>query len=72
MNSCIATGIKCIMASKGIYQKTVAERSGFSNQQFSDMLNGRKIIRAEYLPRIANALDVDVNELFKAGKRDAS
>ena len=25
MNSCIATGIKCIMASKGIYQKTVAE-----------------------------------------------
>ena len=70
MKSSIAAGIKCIMASKGIYQKTVAARSGFSNQQFSDMLNGRKVIRAEYLPRIANALNVDVNELFQAGSAD--
>ena len=73
MKSSIAAGIKCIMASKGMYQKTVAARSGFSDQQFSDMLTGRTVIRAEYLPRIANALNVDVNELFQAGSiNDAS
>lgn len=64
MENYVAVGIKKNMAAKGLFQKIVAERSGFTEQQFSDMLNGRKIIRAEYLPAIANALGVDVSDLF--------
>lgn len=66
----VADGIQAIMRKKGMYQKIVAERSGFTNQQFSDMLRGRKVIRADYLPRIAVALEVEVSELFSI--KDAS
>lgn len=72
MESCVVIGIKQNMAAKGLYQKFVAEKSGFTEQQFSDMLNGRKVIRAEYLPAIAKALKVDVGDLFvDAGQSSA-
>jgi len=35
------------------------------------MLNGRKIIRAEYLPRIAKSLEVEVMDIYTAGKDSA-
>jgi len=63
----VVVGIKKAMAAKGLYQKAVAERSGFTDQQFSDMLNGRKIIRAEYLPQIAKALGINIGDLFANG-----
>lgn len=72
MENCVAIGIKQRMASKGLYQKFVAEQSGFTEQQFSDMLNGRKIIRAEYLPSIANALGVRVGDLFVGAEQDSA
>lgn len=62
--SSIVIGIKKVMAEQGLFQKAVAERAGFTDQQFSDMLNGRKIIRADYLPQIARALKVDIGTLF--------
>jgi len=64
MGNLVSIGIKQNIASKGLYQKAVAERAGFTEQQFSDMLNGRKIIRAEYLPAIAKAIGVSMDELF--------
>lgn len=64
MENSVAIGIKQSMIKKGLFQKAVAERSGFTEQQFSDMLNGRKVIRAEYLPQIATAIGVDVGDLF--------
>lgn len=64
MNNPVSVSIKQSMVSKGLYQKAVAERAGFTEQQFSDMLNGRKVIRAEYLPAIAKALGVSVGDLF--------
>ena len=42
----------------------VAERAGFSKQQFSDMLNGRKIIKPCDILAISSALEMDVGELF--------
>lgn len=66
----VALGIKRTLFEKGMIQKVVAERAGFSNQQFSDMLNGRKVIRADYLPDIAKALGVSVNEIFDNGRQD--
>lgn len=64
----IASGIKKVISSKGFVQRAVASRAGFTEQQFSDMLNGRKIIRADYLVRIADAIGVSVEDLYAAGK----
>ncbi len=57
-------GIKAAIKKSGMLQKAVAERAGFTEQQFSDMLYGRKVMRVEYLPRIANAIGVDIGDLF--------
>ena len=68
----IRDNIRGTIDAKGMKQVVVAERSGFTEQQFSDMLNGRKIIRAEYIPKIANALGVSVWDLFvDAGQESA-
>ena len=56
MESSVAERIRVVMARKGLVQKSVSLRAGFTEQQFSDMLNSRKVIRAEYLPAIAQAL----------------
>ena len=72
MESSVAKRIRVIIASKMLVQKSVAERAGFTEQQFSDMLNGRKVIRAEYLPAIAHALGLtDIRELYEDGRRGA-
>lgn len=60
----VAVGIRKKIAEKGLVQKSVANRAGFSEQQFSDMLNGRKIIRACDLFRISEALSVDLVDLL--------
>ena len=57
--------IKEIIKTKGLKQKTVACEAGFTEQQFSDMLNGRKTCTAEHVAPIAKALNVTPNELFK-------
>lgn len=64
-NQPVTRNILRIIRVKGIKQKVVAERAGYSSQQFSDMLNGRKIIRPMDTKAIAIALEVDANELFK-------
>ncbi len=63
----IAVGIKRIIAQKGLVQKKVAFRAGLTEQQLSDMLNDRKIIRAVDLFDLADALGVEVQELYDAG-----
>ncbi|MEG2014053.1 MAG: helix-turn-helix domain-containing protein, partial [Anaerovoracaceae bacterium] len=45
--------------------KAVAERLGYNEKEFSNMLNGRKIIRGEDVLPIANALGVEPNEICK-------
>lgn len=71
MNSNIAVGIKRVMAMKGLQQKYIAKKAGFTEQQFSDMLNGRKVIRADYLLAISEALGVEIDDLFTAGQDSA-
>lgn len=67
----IAEAIKDTISEKGLVQKAVARRAGFTEQQFSDMMTGRKIIRACDLGTIAKALGVEVAELYAAGQRGA-
>lgn len=65
MRTSVANAVKEIIDEKALRQGVVATKAGFTPQQFSDMLNGRKVIKAEYIPRIANALGVDPNSIYK-------
>ena len=64
----IINNIRRVIRSKGLKQCVVAEKAGFTPNAFSSMLNERKAIMAEYIPDIALALGVSVNELYKNGE----
>lgn len=64
-NQIIINNIRRIIRLKGLKQCSVAEKAGFSPNAFSAMLAERKIIMAEYMPSIASALRVPVNELYR-------
>lgn len=53
-----------IIREKGLKQCTVAEKANLNPQQLNDMLNGRRVIKACDIPRLANALGVCPNQLF--------
>lgn len=63
----IAAGIKFLITERGMIQRVVAERAGYTSQQFSDMLNDRKTIKAIDIVPIAKALGVSVQEVYDAG-----
>ena len=71
MNGSVAVGIKNIIQDRAYMQSEIARRAGFSSQQFNDMLHERKIIRADYMPPIARALGVSVQEIYDAGRMEA-
>lgn len=54
-----------IIRDKGFKQGAVARQAGLSEHQLTDMLKGRKIIRARDIAALAAALGVDVGELFR-------
>ncbi|MBE6722721.1 MAG: helix-turn-helix transcriptional regulator [Ruminococcaceae bacterium] len=60
----IESNIQRIICEKGLLQKRVAELAGFAPQAFSEMLHGRKTLKAQYIPSIAKALNVTPNEVF--------
>lgn len=66
-NSIIANRVREIIKEKGLKQTAIAEKAGFSTQEFSDMLNGRRLMRAVDIASIISALrgvGVDANYLF--------
>ena len=65
----IASGIKSILSERGFKQRCIAERAGYSEQQFSDMLNDRKTIKATDIMPIARALGGSVQDIYDAGAR---
>lgn len=60
----IVANIRALIKAQGLKQNAVALRSGFKEQEFSNMLNGRKEIKAEYIPAIATALGVTPNDIY--------
>lgn len=68
----VICNIKRIIREKGMKQVAVAERAGFTPQEFSNILNDRrKLLRVEHIMPIANALQVDANDLYAAGRKEA-
>ncbi len=59
--------IKELRKSKNITQEELVEVIGSDTNNLSRIENGKKFMSAEKLSKIADALDVDVNELFDFG-----
>lgn len=60
----VIENIKTIIKENGLKQRYVAEKAGFTESEFSNMLNGRKMFRTEYVTLVCNALGVQPNDLF--------
>ena len=67
-NTPAAENISRLINENGLKQVYVAEKAGFTPQELSDMLNGRRLIKACDIPKLALALDVEINEIYEAGK----
>ena len=57
-----------IIKQKGLKQIYIAQQMGISCQDLSYMLNGRKLIKAYDIPKLARALGVDPNTLFSESR----
>lgn len=66
----IVSNIRRMLDEKGIRQTKVAEKLGITKHAFNNMLFGRRIIRAEYIPGIAKALGCTCNDIFRVPKDD--
>lgn len=64
MTGTIVNRVNEVIQTKGYKQYVIAERAGFKPKDFSDLMNGRKTFKAEYIMPICYALDVTPNVLF--------
>lgn len=69
--SIIQKNIVRIIEEKGLVKKGVAKRAGMTQQALSDIIAGRKVIRADMVPPIAKALNVGIAELFEDDEKGA-
>ena len=66
-NEPLSSGLRIIISKKGFKNLYIAEKAGYTPQELSDMLNGRRLIKACDIPRLAKALDVESGELYAVG-----
>lgn len=64
-NAYIRQNIRDLIDQRGLKHTKVANDLGLSKSNFSAMLTGRKILRVEYLPRIAESIGCSYNDLFR-------
>ena len=64
MNAPVAENIKRLLVATGMKQYIIAQRIGCTAQELTDMIYGRRIIKASDIPKISAALGVGIDELF--------
>ena len=64
VKSAIAANVKKIIKMRCLAQGAIGMKAGYNIKTFSNMLNGRKIITDVDVIKIANALEVEPNELY--------
>lgn len=62
--SITAENIKRVIDEKCLSKGAIGRKAGYDIKKFSNMLNGRKIITDVDVIKIANALEVEPNELY--------
>lgn len=60
----LVKNIGSLVNKSGYKQKYIAQIAGFDEKDFSNMLNNRKVIKAEYIPYIAKALGITPNVIY--------
>lgn len=63
--SVVAGNVRTIIDELGYKHAVIAERAGYTRQQFSDILTGRKLILADDCIRLRNAIGCTYNDLFR-------
>ncbi len=64
----VAPAIKQIVESRGLKQVSIAQRAGYTKNQFNSLLNGRKLITETDIFKICSVLEITPNELFGFSK----
>lgn len=67
-NRVVAENLKTIISNKGLKQTVISAKSGYTVQEFNNMLNGRRLIKASDIEAMLKALNeygVDANDLFR-------
>lgn len=70
-NSPVAENIQQIIRENGLKQTYIAEKAGYTEQMLSNMLVGRKVIKACDVIRICMALGIDANTLYEIEKGES-
>lgn len=60
----VANNIRKILDNRGLKQKAIAEKAGYSEKQFSNLLCERKKMNPEDILKIAKVLEVTPNDLY--------
>ena len=68
-NTPLARGIQKIIVKRGLKNMYVAEKAGFTSQELSDMINGRRLIKPCDVPRLATALGVIAGHIYSEGMK---
>ena len=56
--------IRHLIRTKGLKQTYVAEQAGLTDQQLTDILNNRRLLRVEHLEPLARVLGVTIETLI--------
>ena len=56
--------IRRLIRAKGLKQTFVAEQAGLTDQQLTDILNNRRLLRVEHLEPLARTLGVIIETLI--------
>lgn len=72
MNQPVAGNVSRLIREKGLKQAFVAEKAGYTAQQLSDMINGRRLIKAIDIPRLMAGLGATAEELYASGAREGA
>ncbi|WP_313029486.1 helix-turn-helix transcriptional regulator [Soonwooa sp.] len=62
--------LKEVLAEKGMQNKDLADKIGVTPTTISNITQGNNFPKPETLLKIAEALDVDIRELFQSTKED--
>ena len=71
MNYPFDVGVANIIKQKGLKHVYVAEKAGYTKQELSEMVNGRRLIKARDILRISIALGVTADDIYAAGTETA-
>lgn len=69
-NGNLPENIQRIISEKGYKQNAIAKKAGLTDQQLTDIIKGRRIIKVSDITAIAAALGVGIPDIYDAGARD--